>query len=358
MSTQRNPLNPNTFIDLGLALTELAPQYGRIYDSGLFEEQGILSKTYAYEVEKQENAKMTKLTSFTERDASRVAKAKKKAVIMNDITIKVEGGVHVEDLIGVVDTGFDFKNPNFNELVNRKLLAIGQSWSADREYIVATATQGQVRDPLDGDVVIDQYQITGTTRPTATITASPTADIKGSIASLVNQIIELNGMNGNVGMIEVPVTEEAFNAITSHPDFATIYQLAYQGRGAETLAQPFLNGSVSKPIYNQYGRRREFEWDGVLFTTYPQKFYRMKGGDTTLLTGMKGYTIVHGLSGLYNIKYTPAPYISTAQQVGQKVYARSTGIVKDTHMDMSVESHMIPFMTRPEMSIDVTVTTA
>lgn len=358
MSTQRNPLNPNAFIDLGASLEILSPQYGRIYDSGLFTEQGILAKTYAYEVEKQESAKMTKLTSFTERDAARVAKVKKSAVLMQDISIKIEGGVHVEDLIGVVNTGFDFEQPEFNDLVNKKLLAMGQSWAADREYIVVGATQGRVLDPLDGSVVIDQYAITGTTRSEAIITASPTADIKASISALVNQIIELNGFNGNVGLIEVPVTEAAFEAIVNHPDFATIYQLAYQGTGATALGIPMLNGTAGKPTYNQYGRRREFEWDGVLFTTYPQKFYRMKGGDTSILTGMKGYTIVHGLNGLYNIKYTPAPYVSTARSAGQKVYARSTGVVKDTHMDMSIESHMIPFMERPEMSIDVTVTVA
>ena len=44
MTTQRNPINPNTIIDLGSALEIIQPQYGRIADSGLFNEQGITAK--------------------------------------------------------------------------------------------------------------------------------------------------------------------------------------------------------------------------------------------------------------------------------------------------------------------------
>ena len=41
---------------------------------------------------------MTKLTSRTERDAMAVDKQKYKWITMGGITIKEEGGVHVEDL--------------------------------------------------------------------------------------------------------------------------------------------------------------------------------------------------------------------------------------------------------------------
>ena len=51
-----------------------------------------------------------------------------------------------------------------------------------------------------------------------------------------------------------------------------------------------------------------------------------------------------------------APHFSQLNGVGQKVYARTTGIVDDTHLDFTIESHMIPMLKRPELSIDVTFT--
>lgn len=48
------------------------------------------------------------------------------------------------------------------------------------------------------------------------------------------------------------------------------------------------------------------------------------------VANMKGWTIVHGVSNLYKVKYTPAPYFNTYNSAGRKWYARSTGIVDDT----------------------------
>ena len=43
MAQARNPINPNTTIDLGLTLEKLTPSYGYIDNSGLFDEQGIFT---------------------------------------------------------------------------------------------------------------------------------------------------------------------------------------------------------------------------------------------------------------------------------------------------------------------------
>ncbi len=219
----------------------------------------------------------------------------------------------------------------------------------------SSATQGKVLDPYDSAVAIDQYANTGTTRTTATIDANPANSIVASLNALANQISLLNGYNGNVGTIEVVLGETAFNDIVSHPDFAALYQLAFSGMGQAALNQPILNGSVGRPVRNQYGYRREFRWDNFLFVTYPQKFHRWNGDVVDIVEPTKGWTIVD-VQGLYQVKYCPAPYVSTFQQAGQRWVARSTGIVNDTHADITLETHMIPFMKRPEMSIEITVT--
>lgn len=360
MAQIRNPINPNTTIDLGSVLEVINPQYGRIDQSGLFEEQGITSLAHMYKIVDQGQTKMTKLTSRTERDAMAVEKAKEKYVTMAGVTIKEVGGVHVEDLIGVVTGGLDFESDSFQEALIKEATRMANVGAANMEYVKLTATQGSVLDPYNGSVAINQYANTGTTRSTATITAGATDDLLGSLTALRNQIEQLNGYNGNIGEIEIILGETAFNAIVTHPDLATLYQLAYSGFGPAALQQPVLNGTLALQQKDRYGFSREFRWfdGGLVFRTYPQKFYRWDGTAVDAVAANKGWTIVHGVSGLYQVKYTPAPYVSKYNQAGQKWVARSTGIIDDTHADMTIESHLIPFMSRPEMSVDITVTTA
>lgn len=355
MATIRNPINQKTVIDLTGALEEINPQYGRIADSGLFEEQGITANVSMYRVTDQGETKMTKLTSRTERDAMALDKSKEKLITMGAITLKETGGVHVEDLIGVTNGVFEETSPSFQSETIKELTRMANVGAANREYLLTTTTQGKVRDPWDSSVAIDQYANTGTTRSTATIDANPANSIMESLNALANQISVLNGYNGNVGTIEVILGEQAFSDIIAHPDFAALYQLAFSGMGQAAINQPFLNGTIGNPVRTQYGYRREFRWDNFLFVTYPQKFKRWDGTAVDIIETNKGWTVVD-VAGLYLVKYCPAPYISTFQQAGTRWVARSTGIVDDTHADMTLETHMIPFMKRPEMSIDITVT--
>ena len=50
MAQVRNPINPNTTIDLSMTLDKLTPSYGYIDASSLFDEQGILPLSHAYTI--------------------------------------------------------------------------------------------------------------------------------------------------------------------------------------------------------------------------------------------------------------------------------------------------------------------
>ena len=360
MATTVNPINQNTYIDLGEALVNIQPAYGMIDNSGLFDEQGITALTHAYKIIDQKSPKMTRLTSRTERDAMAVEREKYKWVSMGGITVKETGGVHVEDLIGVTGyNGLDFESDTFQGEMVKELTRLANVGVANMEYIKLTTTQGVTRDPKDGSVAIDGFANTGTVRSTFTIDARPTnVNIRAELQALANKVASLNGYNGNVGTIELVLEDSDFNAIVGHPEFSTLYKLAYSGMGTALLNNPLLNGQAQQTKRTQYGFRKEFVIDNILLVTYPQKFYRWDGTEATATVRGKAWTIVHGVSSLYQVKYTPAPYVSKYAQVGQKWFARSTGIVNDTHADITLESHLIPFMSRPEMAIDVTITTA
>lgn len=358
MPTIRNPINQNTYIDLTSSLENIEFSYGRIADSGLFSEQGIASQATMFKVEEQKDTKMTKLTSRTERDAMAVDKGKTKLVTMAGITIKETGGVHVEDLQNISNELFTMESETWQEATLKELTRLGNVGAANMEYLYTTATQGKVLDPFDGSVAMDLFAMTGTTQTAFTLDARPTANIFSEMNRLTNAVSDLNGSNGNVSMIEVNLGEEAFDAIVSHPDFSALAQLAFTGLGQQAMTNPLINGTAGLRERTRYGYRREFAWNNFLFVTYPQKFRRWNGTQVDAVAAKKGWTIVHGVTGLYEVKFCPAPYVSQLRGVGQKWLARTTGIVDDTHSDITLESHLIPYMKRPEMSLDITVTTA
>lgn len=357
MPTVRNPINPNTFIDITSSLENIPFSYGRYADSGLFNEQGIATQSTIFKVVEQKDTKMTKLTSRVERDAMALDKAKEKMVTMSGISIKMTGGVHVEDLMDVSTDLFTMDSDTWQDATLKELTRLGNAGAANYEYLITTASQGRVKDPMNGDTAMDLFAMTGTTQTTFTLDASADSDIFAELNRLANVVSELNGSNGNVGQIEVVLGETAFSAIVAHPDFSGLAQLAFTGMGQAAMNNQLLNGTAGVQERTRYGYRREFTWNNFLFVTYPQKFRRWDNSQVDAVEATKGWTIVHNVTGLYEVKFCPAPYASQLRGVGTKWLARTTGIVDDTHSDITLESHLIPYMKRPEMAIDITVTT-
>ena len=353
----RNPINLNTSIDLLPTINNLQPAYGRFADSGLFREYGIKTNAVIYSVEQQENTRMTKLTSRTERDAVKVSRGRSKQISVAAEPIKLTGGVHVEDLQNRLNK-FDIDtDETLQEALADATADVYNSFSQSFEYMLVTASQGVMRDPKDGSAVINMYVNTGTVQSTATIDASAdSTTLISGLNALRNQLTVLNGYNGSINNIELWVADDVFNAVVNHPEFYTLYQLAYQGAQQAALMQPILNGSIDRVVQTRYGYSRTFTWENITIATYPQTFTSMEGNVLSAIANGKGWTIARGATNAYEVAYCPAPYFSQLNGVGQKVYARTTGIVDDTHLDFTIESHMIPMLKRPELSIDVTFT--
>lgn len=357
MATIRNPINKQTYIDLLPTMEKLVPQYGQISDSGLFTEIGAKSNFAMYEIMDGQNVPMTKLTSRTERDAVKVGRGKSKHVTVGGRTIKLVGGVHVEDLQNVLTTWDIETDESLQEAIAKESAAMFNSWSQSYEYMLLTAAQGKMRDPLDGTVAIDQFANTGTVQATATIDLRSTADALSQLNALRNQLNTLNGYTyGNVSLIEVVVADDVMTALQNHPDLYDLYVLAMSGRGMEAINNAILSKTTNRPIRTQYGYRREFQWENILFVTYPQTFVRLDGTTANAVANGKGFTIARGVADAYEVYFAPAPYFSQLGGVGQKMYARSTGIIADTHIDMTVETHLTPILKRPELAIDITFT--
>lgn len=358
MSTQRNPLNVSKVIDLGSMLDNIQPAIGLIDDSGLYEESGMVARAHMYKIVDQAPAKTTPLTSRTERNTVALDRPAEKWVTMAGVSFDITGGVQAADLADHYEGVFELQSETVQEAVAKELRRMANTGSANMEYLKVTGTQGVAKDPRDGTGKINAFTNNNVVRTTHTITAAPTADIIGSLVALQNKVATLNGYHGNITEVEVRVADDAFNAIVTHPDLLTMYQLAGQGGKEWTLNNKMLNGQMAVKTLGLYGFQQEFRWGNLVFRTYPQKHYRFDGVELPVVESMKGWTIIHGVSDLYHAKWVAPERFSTLRTAGKKYHAFTTGIVDDRQIDMTLESHPVIFMKRPEMSIDVTVTVA
>lgn len=357
MATIRNPINQHKYIELLPAVLELESAYGFIHDSGLFKKNFVKTNMAMYRVidDLSENKRMTKFTSRTERDAVALSKEKYKAVTVGGVSVKSTGGVHVEDLQNNLVGLFSEQDETFQEALLNETERLYERYTQGREFVCLTSSSGRTLNPLDGSVEIDMFVNTGTTQTTHTIDLSPTSTtVLQGLNELRNKVVQLNNGNGTVREIELPVSEAVFSALISAPELIGLYQLALAGRGREAIENNILTGTADRPEWTRYGYRRTMRIENFLIYTYPQDFYLQNGGTYVVGEGDKSWTIVRGVTNAYEINYAPAPYASCLGQVGQEIYARSTGIINDTHADITIESHFTPMLKRPELAIDVT----
>lgn len=353
-----NPVNPSTFINLGDAFQERPSSFGRIKNSGLFDVEGIVDNTHLYKYEPFIQARMTGLTSITERDKWKTTKGKGRATGLAASAIALTDGVQYEDVKGRVRSWDDLTEETITDLALDKLDVMGRSFDMSTEYMFLTAAQGVMLNPEDDADALDMYEVTGITRETDTWDLTQSTGVLEKINEITNRLIEYNLRGGNITGIEIMVADDVFNALSSHPELITFYEAAFYGAGLAYVNNPFINRSVNRVVRDVQGLSRSFTVEGVTFSTYPEKFQRWDGTAITAIPSGKGFTIVRGLRDLYQVKYTPAPYISQLGNQGQEQYVWRTPIKNDTHFEVFLESYPIIFMKDPKLSIDITFTLA
>ena len=358
MARSVNPINPSTLIDLGDAFSERPSSFGRIKNSGLFQVENIVDRSHMYKYEPFIQARMTGLTSLTERDKWKTTGSKGRAIGLSSSAIALTDSIQYEDVAGRVRSWDNMSEMTITDLALDKLDTMGRSFDMSMEYMFFTAAQGVMLNPEDASDALDMFDVTGITRETDTWDLTQATGVLDKINAITNRMVEYNTRGGNLSGIEIPVADDVFNKLASHPELVAMYEAAYYGSGLQYINNPFINRSVNTQVRDIQGMSRSFTVEGVTFTTYPEKFRKWDGTAVDAISSGKGFTIARGLSDLYQVKYTPAPYISQLGNVGQEQYAWRTPIKNDTHFEVFLESYPIIFMKDPKLSIDITFTLA
>lgn len=363
MAVVQNKIDPKALITIDDSVLAAIPlQYGIIAESGLFTKQGIVTEDFGFKYKEQSKSAMTGTTSRLGREAHRVDEGKDKRASLSGTSFKLEGAVMYEDIAtrvkdwGALDTVA--RNYTVADIMGEKLPPIYNTMKQMNEYSLLTAAQGNMLDPRDNSSVIDMYDVLGQTRETLTIDLTDTADVISQIQALNNKITELQTYGSGFSGIEVKMGEAAFTKLSRHPQVIALYEAAYTGRGDEYLNNPILNGRVNDINRSVFGNIRSLVLEGITFTTYPRKFTKWDRTSITPVADNKGFTIVRGVTGLYQSKFVSAPYLSYIGQQGQELYAWQTPVKDDTHFEFYLESHPIHFMAQPTLSLDITFTLA
>ena len=360
MAVYPNKLDPRTLIDISGTLEEFQKQFGRFNYSGLFNKAGITTQDFGFQYAPADDSKMTGATSRVERDAWKVSAAKKKRATLSGASYKVTDAVQYEDLAFRVNDwqALDVvaRETTVAEAVAEKLQLMQRSMEQNQEYSVFTAMQGVQRDAEDGSSLIDMYATLGVSRLTATIDLTAATGVRAAIHALVKQVQTNQKYGSGFSGLETVVADNVFDKLANHPEIIAMYEAAFTGRGNEYINSPWLNGRVNDLTRNLYGFVRTLVIDGVTFTTYSQQFRRHDNTLVDAVAAGKGFAVVQGVAGLYQAKFSPAPYISLLGSVGQENYVWQTPIKDDTHFEVYQESHGAYFMQQPELSVDITFT--
>lgn len=362
MTTIVNPLDPSQFIDITGAFKEVQYPYGAFSKTGLFTPEYVTSRSVIAEVDNRGLGKMTGFTSLRERDAMRTAKEYRKAVPLAIPHMKIAESVTYEDLANKVanwqslnqtDRGITIQDATLDRL-ERMSLALTQNM----EYIAFTAAQGVMLDPADGSEVANMFDVLGVTRLTATLDLTDTTlDIFSWSQALKAQIQRASKTTPVIPTIDIVVDPEDMQKITAHPSLAALRSNLLFGTGSAGV------GLSSTLLYSTlnlttHGISEVFDLgNGIRFITYPTYFTRYDGTVVPATTAGSAFTVLRGVPDLYRSVYAPAPYFSYLGTVARETYAWRTPIIHDQHFEVLLETSPLFYMSQPELSVDITVTT-
>lgn len=362
MSRQLN--NPFKATDWSDTINEFENQFGVMNAKGLFEAKGVASETITFE----KNYRNNTLVESTNRRAGKPSTGIDRKTEYYTLTIPYflqEDNVTVQDIQGYTKSGMDGRKKLLGEAVADKLEDLKVNADQTFEHMKIEAIKGLTQDAY-GNVIADMFSEFGISSATRNAELSnggysldfelgtSTTNVREKIKEL-KRFIGKKALSGTaVGKIEIPCSEEFFDALVNHESVLEAY---------DDYANSDVNGefrrSKSLSTMMQWGVMDVFEYQDVLFYTYPAVFAKDDGnGGTTTVRAFgeagnhkEGYTIVNGVKGAYRGAYAPANTLEGANVLGDPMYVRQFADPRGRSLDFEVEYAPLFWIAKPQLSI-------
>lgn len=354
-----NPKDTTAIIQLNAVINEVQTGVGFIKNSGLFTEQLTPRDAIIEQIKKEDKRGMLGFTSRRERNKVKQTKRKESHFALQIPYQETIEDLTKEDVYQVASSWNDATEENIMDLYTDKVTAQRESIDNAHEFLYWTAAQGQTRDPATGEVVLDMFEITDSTRPQVALDLTdPTVNILTWMGEFRNRVMRDNKRGSNQGVIEIFTTDAVFTKFVSHPSVISTFQTAYQGTGQaymDKVATPY--GTTRR---GEYGIVREFEWNGVRLVVAPQTFILEDADDITdeyeAVEENKGFAVVRGIRDSFKALFGQNNSMTDPSLA--KVYAYRSPIIDDAYFEITASSAPMAYTTVPELCYEFTFTTA
>lgn len=354
-----NPKDTTALIQLNAVINEVETGVGFIKNSGLFAESLTPRDAVIESIKKADKRGMLGFTSRREKNKVKQTKRKEKQFSLQIPYQETIENLTQEDVHQVAASWNDATEEQIMDLYTDKVTAQRESIDNSHEFLYWTAAQGQTRDPADGEIVLDIFEITDTTRPQVALDLTdPAINLLTWMGEFRNRVMRENKRGNNSGVIEIFTTDAVFTKFVSHNSVLATFQQAYQGRGQEYLDKVVsLYGTTKR---GEYGIVREFEFNGVRLIVAPQTFILETADDISdeyeAVAPNKGFAVIRGIRDSFKAMFTQNNLLD--DNTLAKVYAYRSEIKDHSYFEITASSAPIAYTTIPELCYEFTFKTA
>lgn len=333
----QNPFNNPAFnmAELTAAVNVIPNRWGRFQALGIFPEKGV--RTTSVIVEHKNNV-LNLLPTVPRGGPATVGNQGKREVRSFLIPhIPHDDVVMPEEVQNIRGFGSETEMSALMAVMNEKLATMAAKHDITREWLIASALQGKVRD-ADNSILLDYFaSFTPITQQVQNfdLGASPAINPRLAAAALIRYMED--NLNGE-SMTEIRVfcSSGFWDAFITDPEVKAAWDRWQDGAW---LRQ---NPLEAFPLW------------GVSWEQYRGTASDAAGNARAFVPADEAIAIPMGTMSTFQMVYAPADFNETANTIGRRMYAKQKPKEFDRGWDIHTQSNPLPLVFRPKLLVRVT----
>lgn len=331
-----NPFDDPAFnmAELTTAINILPNNYGLLEQMGLFRPQPVRTRQISIE---ENNGVLNLLPTKTPGSPGTEGKRGKRKLRGFSVPhIPHDDVVLPEEVQGIRAFGSEDQTQALSDIITDHLQSMRNKHAITLEYLRMGALKGIILD-ADGSTLLDLYQEFAITAKVVSFAlGSATTDVKKKCLD-VKRHIEKNLMGEVMSGIQVLVSPEFFDALTSHANVKEAYQLWNQGAALRD------------------DMREGFPFGSLIFKEYSAEASDSDGNIRRFIAANEGHAFPVGTQETFKTYFAPADFNETVNTLGKPIYVKQESRKFERGTDIHTQSNPLPMCHRPAVLVKVTV---
>jgi len=240
------------------------------------------------------------------------------------------------DVAGIRAFGSETELETVSSIVNDRLQTMKNKHDITHEWHRMGALKGQILD-ADGSMIYDLYSEFGITKKTVNFAlGTATTDVKAKCLA-VKRHIQKNLMGELMKSVRVLVSEEFFDALTSHANVEKAFANWQE-------AQNRLGGDM----------RTGFDFGGLTFEEYAGEATDSAGTLRRFIAAGSGHAFPEGTGVTFHQYAAPADFNETVNTLGQVYYAKQEPRDMGRGTNIHTQSNPLALCLRPGVLVECT----